>query len=234
VIIYLVTDSRGTAASIQHLVARQGPGVELRLSRRVPSPARHDDDVLTVLDLTESNVKYLAPPDRTRQPGHYLAITRPRLRLPMRWFDFLRGDGVKVFTVSSTKSAMLLEVLAHIEACLEAVSVDEIADAVIRADPTIAPMRALVRAVLRDPWSIRHPRDLQLHARLVTDQVANLCRAAGIRRMEHFITKVRALALEYLINTRRLPVRRARMLVGVRNSSNFRRQMRRSHARVYA
>ena len=85
----------------------------------------------------------------------------------------------------------------------------------------------LVATVLGHPWRIRDPVDLARTAGVLPESLRIRCEGLHLKRAEHFIILVRWLAFELLTNVERMSARRARLVVGISDPSNFRRQLRR-------
>ncbi|HLB38658.1 MAG TPA: hypothetical protein VJL31_18970 [Gemmatimonadales bacterium] len=51
------------------------------------------------------------------------------------------------------------------------------------------------------------------------------CHELGLKRIEHLITLVRWLAFELLVSAEGMPPKRARIVVGITDRANFRRQL---------
>lgn len=79
----------------------------------------------------------------------------------------------------------------------------------------------------RDAWmELRTTtRDLAFRAGIQRSVLRAQCARIGLQRVEHFITLVRWLAFEFLTGTREMSAGRARVVVGISDPSNFRRQL---------
>lgn len=138
------------------------------------------------------------------------------------WLDFASQPGVQVLTASWRDQLLRL---------LQGPGGDRIAELVLDAEPALGPLKPLVTAVCRDPWSIRRPRDLAVRARMSLAAVRRQCSRLGFPRIEHFILCVRLLACHELVAMEHLPLRTARGLSGIDDPSNMRRHARRAALR---
>ena len=136
-----------------------------------------------------------------------------------QWLDFASQPGVQVLTASWRDELLRL---------IQGPGGDRIAELVLDAEPALDPLTPLVRAVCRQPWAIRRPRDLAVRSRMTLGALRRECAQLGFRRVEHFIICVRLLAYRELVATERLPIRTARELAGFSDPSNMRRHARRA------
>ena len=138
------------------------------------------------------------------------------------WLDFASQPGVQVLSTSWRDELLRL---------IQGPGGDRIADLVLDAEPGLDPLKPLVEAVCRDPWSIRRPRDLALRSRMRLDAVRRQCAELGFKRIEHFIICVRLLAYSELVAKEHLSIRNARALAGFSDPSNMRRHAQRASMR---
>jgi hypothetical protein len=138
------------------------------------------------------------------------------------WLDFASQPGVQVLTASWREGLLRL---------IQGPGGDRIAELVLDAEPALDPLKPLVEAVCRDPWSIRRPRDLAVRTQMSLAALRRQCAELGFMRIEHFILCVRLLAYHELVATERLPIRTARDLAGFDDPSNMRRHAHRAARR---
>jgi len=177
---------------------------------------------VVVVDLTNPNA---AVEPRRVQPllgCATLCLLPGNAPISPHWLDFASHPGVQVLTSSWRDELLRL---------IQGPGGDRIAELVLDAEPALDPLKRLVEAVCRDPWSIRRPRDLAVQTRMSLAAVRRKCSQVGFRRIEHFILCVRLLAYHELVATEHLPVRIARGLAGFGDSSNMRRHAHRAALR---
>ncbi|NIP94970.1 MAG: hypothetical protein GWO24_16610, partial [Akkermansiaceae bacterium] len=78
-------------------------------------------------------------------------------------------------------------------------------DRVLDRLPQLKPLAKVVPLVLDHPWEIRHPRDLSEYANIAQAELKERSAEVGAARVEHLMTIIRWVAMEYLINTERFP-----------------------------
>ncbi len=103
----------------------------------------------------------------------------------------------------------------------------QVAELVVKQNPRLRDLEDLVGTVLRFSWQVRKPSDLAFRASIQHSILQARCISLGLKRVEHFITLVRWLAFGILTSIERMSARRARLVVGISDPSNFRRQLRR-------
>jgi transcriptional regulator GlxA family with amidase domain len=108
---------------------------------------------------------------------------------------------------------------------------ESIATLVLRTEPTLDPVGALVQAVCIEPWRIRRPRDLAKRCAISLAELRRRCVKVGFTRVEHFMICVRLVAYEQLVAIARLPLTTARLLAGFTDPSNMRRHIKRAARR---
>ena len=89
-------------------------------------------------------------------------------------------------------------------------------------------MQDIVRAVLFERDRISRPRDLARTLTLKQNALLKFCRRAGFDRTEHLITMIRQYAWNHLRNDEEVKSMRIDQMLGIRDRSNFRRQLRRA------
>ncbi|HXF95254.1 MAG TPA: efflux RND transporter periplasmic adaptor subunit [Gemmatimonadales bacterium] len=101
----------------------------------------------------------------------------------------------------------------------------ELADLVLAKEPLLRALKPLVRAVCTEPRDIRRPRDLARACGLPLVALKKRVAEFGFSRVEQFIVCIRLIAYEQAVAQHRLHANIARRLVGIRDPSNFRRQL---------
>jgi len=111
--------------------------------------------------------------------------------------------------------------LAHFE-------VGQLARLVLEQEPVFQPVAPLVELVCQHPWRIRRPRDLAQHTGIRLGSLKRQLAELGFHRVEHFIVCVRMVALEQLMTREPVEIAEARWRVGIGDTTNARRQLRRA------
>lgn len=106
--------------------------------------------------------------------------------------------------------------------------VADLTSVILMRHPWLTPISDLVEVILAYPWEIRRARDLARLSSHTLEILKRRCGQLGMARVEHMITITRWVAYAYLTIDRELPKWRARLLVGIANASNFKRQLERA------
>jgi hypothetical protein len=158
----------------------------------------------------------------------FVLLVDPQGAITFPWLEFARSDAVEsvlgILPQGPEPYAPLATVLARLDGRL---SQERLATLVLARNPQLAGVEDLVRPVLAYPWSLRRPRDLAASLRTPEPVLLRRCEAVGLTRVEHLLTLVRWLGFQVLITEEGLAIRRARLIVGISDPSNFRRQLRR-------
>jgi hypothetical protein len=224
-VVFVVSDNRGLSSALDRFAERHGSVVEIRQYRRVPRPATNER-VFAVLDLTSAATRSARLPSTHQGLISYVALVRPGQLLALRWVEFIQDAGAALVKLRPGPRA-LVDLLALLERSKDGISPDEIAGAVV--EEWKAPQtHGLLRLIFERPWQVRRTADLESESHMSRDELRAACRSVGFGRVEHFIVEARAVALSYLVATRKLSVGRARTILAIGNPSNFRRLLRRA------
>ncbi len=147
--------------------------------------------------------------------------------IPSEWVPILREDRARVVPLISGRPDTNGLLSALREAIAEP-SGTEIAGLVINGEPLLRPLGPLVLAICCRPWSVRRLRELAQAVGTRPRDVLLQCEASGFERAEHLIICVKTIALEQLCGSKGTPLSVARRLVGIRDPSNARRQLKRA------
>ncbi len=227
-------------ASIQtlHVIAARSVGLTRALERAataellvrgwqaLPPSGAIDSGDLILLDLDDL-------PTAVRPEGLASAIIRRQVCVVAgdglvggAWLPVVADGVVQVIACPSRERATGYHpVLAWLAACLRRPSGHEIAEAILRSEAWLTPLGELVELVCRHPWEVRRPRQLAVLAAMTPHALKVICAAQGFARVEHFITDVRMVGVERLMTEWQLHQSVAHTLIGVKDYSNFRRQL---------
>lgn len=141
----------------------------------------------------------------------------------------LRPSHVRVFTVHPGNLDGYRELMDKLSYRLSDVEEGAmLAMALIRRDGALGRVADLVTTICARPKDVRRPRDLSRMSGRELRDVRSLLVSLGFSRTEHFIIAVKMLALEQLIGLWDVPPSKARVLLGLEDSTNSRRQLRRA------
>ncbi len=206
-----------------------GPMLEIRRARRPPTGRQHAERSVAVIDLASSPPDLQPPPCASDAEIRYLLLVARHQVLNIPWVEFCVSRQVELVTVdggmaSDRKYKPLAGALSRLVGSLNH---EQLTAAVVEQNEWLKDCEDLVRAVLADAWRVRDPIDLTRLAGVLPGSLRARCEGLGLTRVEHFITLVRSLAFELLTGVERMSARRARLIVGISDPSNFRRQLRR-------
>lgn len=225
-IVYVVSGSPASIAS-----CLQGTGVgrdawmELRTTTRLPPAREKQEQDVVVIDLLYPSPG-LCPPNATKDHGRlYVLVVARQQSIPVAWVEFAILGSVELLTIEPNSLKPFAPVAAAVERLRGRAPPPQVAGEVVMRNPCLRDLEDLVSTVLSFPWQIRQPRDLAFRAGIQRSVLRAQCARIGLQRVEHFITLVRWLAFEFLTGTREMSAGRARVVVGISDPSNFRRQL---------
>lgn len=228
-IVYVVSsDPTGLAAVLGPFRQRHGRAVELRFSRRVPQWPSGSEPVVMILDLANPPPGLAPPLPGVTSRCSYIVLARTSQAVALPWVNFLRSDSARLLTLRDGEPEPLARFVSLLERYADGINPTQVVRAVLQLVPQLGGAEDLVQVILEHPWDVRRPRDLRTYACCREATVRRHCDSLGLKRSEHLITLVRAAALEYLTAGGRMTAHRARLLVGIADPSNFRRQARRA------
>jgi len=100
---------------------------------------------------------------------------------------------------------------------------------VLKRAPSLGCVDTCVKAICEHPWDTRHPTQLGQLCGIGLTALKRRCHELGFRRVEHFIIAVRLIALQ-VVQEYGFSFAAARRLVGLLDSSNTLRQVKRAAA----
>ena len=227
-IVYLVSqDPEPLLAPLQH---PEGPGnllLEVRPTLKAPSGREPCERTACVLDLVNPPPGMQPPQICDDADIWYVVLVSRSQSLPIPWVRFCRSRKVELLSVdvgngSDRSYRLLTDVLGRLAGSLNHESLSR---ELVRENPRLTAYEDLVCAVLRHPWHVREPVDLARTTGIFPEALKVRCEALHLRRVEHFITLVRWLGFELLTRVEGMSARHARLVVGISDPSNFRRQL---------
>lgn len=105
-----------------------------------------------------------------------------------------------------------------------------VVDRLISHAPKLAEARELIEIVLGSPKTVRRPADIAFRMGIPKSAVSMVARQVGFKRVEHFTTFVREGARRTILCSGGISQSVARHALGIEDTSNFRRQLRRMMA----
>jgi len=200
--------------------------------RRLASPhvvAGTTRGTILLVDLSWGEEAGLLAPDTDWPFARVILLVSPDRPVAPAWLR-LAAFGITETVVAGRSEGVerYQELIAVLERELLHWQPRELTLGALELAPQLGPVADLIHLIAADRGGIRRPRDLARSARASLSVVKKRCRETGARRVEHFITLVRILLYELLTQSRHVAGNVALRLVGVRDRSNFSRQMVRS------
>jgi hypothetical protein len=149
--------------------------------------------------------------------------------IPPAWVDIVRLDHVVVVSVPAEDVGPFESIVAALEEQLF-VDPEELFGHVIVNYPRLGAVSDIVRVMCANARSIRRPRHRLAAIGGVDVDVRRRVYAAGFVRVEHLMTYLRWCMCEVMTGKMGFGRARAHLLAGIRDTSNFRRQVRRARA----
>ena len=157
-----------------------------------------------------------------------LAIIPATQAIPATWLGLLRSPEIGVVVVPGHHPGLHPFAAAALRLRIQGLRSNMVAAVNSRCDNLFAGLDDLVQAVLNNPFGIRTARQLAEALRTTVAALEARCAPLHLTCLEHLITLVRWLSVEYLVNECHLTVCEAMYVLGIRDRSNFRRQWRRA------
>lgn len=147
--------------------------------------------------------------------------------VPASWLGPMTAHNIAVLVASAIGTSALDLAISWLENVLIGPWAAEFERYLLEKEPVLESVSFVIATLLSHPWQVRHPRDLVAITDTSRYALKARSRAAGFRRVEHLLLHVRWRALGYLRTEKHMPSWRARLLVGIDDTSNFRRQLER-------
>jgi hypothetical protein len=207
---------------------RDPPEVRELSTLRFPPETGHD--ALLVVDLRDP----LDPRERqwTGQAAiaGVILIATSAQSVPAPWLEVARQPNVQLLLTPSPDSIDEAHFRGAVTRALER-NIEHMVAAVRKCcGQEFDALQDVIRAVLTDPWGIRRPRDLARALGISPAQLRTRCGPVAGGRIDHVLAFIRLCACTFLAGECHIPVAAALEAVGVRDRSNFRRQVRRARA----
>lgn len=152
--------------------------------------------------------------------------------LGLSWLPFVSRGLVQVaICQGSEQAAGYLPVVASLAALLRAPSHAEIATAVLEQERSLCELGDLVQVICESAWDVRRPSHLAAMTGLKAPGLLAICSSSGFVRVEHLLVAVRCAGVERLAVKYGYDLRLARSVLGIKDTANWRRQLRRARAR---
>ncbi len=151
-------------------------------------------------------------------------------RVPAAWLAVAHEPRVELLLASSGDSIDEARLRGTVARVLEHARERVVAGVLRRCRSLFQERESVVRALVADPWGIRLPRDLARALGVSLAELKHTCLPTQLSRPQHVLTLVRWCAYEFLTLEAHLSPVRALEAVGVRDRSDFRRQLRRARA----
>jgi hypothetical protein len=224
-----------------HLLARKGSPlvarlarslqgfVQVRWSERVPSGDRVQAGDIFILDLVEPPSK-ITPEEvaAVLEHGALWLVPGSEAVYPI-WLELASRPGTRVVPCDAeARAGGVPHLVDALQETLGRQSGHQLARLVCEQEPVFRPVEPFVELICQHPWRIRRPRDLAQRTGLRIERLKERLAQLGFHRVEHFIVCVRMVALEQLMVRERLPIANARWRVGIGDTTNARRQLRRA------
>jgi len=203
--------------------------VQLRWTERVPAAERiHTGDIF-VVDLAELPAG-LTPDDVAPVLEHgQLWLVPGGEAVHPSWLELASRSGARVVPCDAeARAGGVPHLIDALQDTLGRQSGRQLARLVLEQEPVFRPVDAFVELICQHPWRIRRPRDLALHTGMRIGRLKQRLGEMGFHRVEHFIVCVRMVAFEQLMAHEHLPIAMARWRVGIGDTTNARRQLRRA------
>lgn len=194
-------------------------------SPRTLSAAAHAS--LVVVDLAHPPSIRVSEARRFTATSEAVLVAPDNGIVPARWLPVLDCPNAHRATLQMDEEDPYTALRSFLQGWASGVQPPDLALMVTNADSRLGDLPSEVRLILEDPWGIRRPRDLAAAAGDTMQGLLARCRTVGFRRIEHFITMVRVIAIEQLCQDG-MPRCQACLLVGVADRANFRRQVQRA------
>ena len=198
-------------------------GVEVRGTTHIPALRWRAEQTLVVVDLSDPPAGN-PPPSLQEGSIHYLLVVDRQRPVAFPWVEFAKSETVQLVSITRDSADPFAPLIAALERMDTRLSPRVLTEAIIQREQRLWGLEDLVSAVLSKPWRVRLPTDLAVCVHTSRSRIHMRCEAIGLKRVEHFITLVRCVAFEVLTGIHRMPAKRARVIAGIGDPSNFRRQ----------
>jgi hypothetical protein len=201
------------------------PILHVESPRRLLVPTRDD---LVVVDLRDPVEMEWALRSVLSKRPHGCALMLGEEPIPPTWVELIAEGALVIRAGCSAVSGVPGELAQFIESGALQLRLSSVALGCLRRAPRLTALSDVVMVVLESPWNVRRPRDLARALRTTIDDLKGRSVAAGFQRLEHVIALTRATAYRCLVDDIRLRPATAYGVLGIRDRSNFRRQLSRT------
>lgn len=193
------------------------------------SPGRAAPHSLALLDLTRCPERPLPGTLDGLRGVELFLLLRQGQAIPVRWAGTMQSRRVTVIVEEPNGPAAHVLFIREVRARFRRrnTAVARAVDGRLR-EAGLGTLIPLAHVLLRDMGTIRYPRQLAHAAGIREKRLSDLCREAGLERSSHFLMLMRCLVYEILIGVEigveRMPQREALVFVGIRDTTNLKRQ----------
>jgi hypothetical protein len=229
--VYVVSTDRARSAAIAGaLRAGRDPPAVYRLGA-LPSVREIVWRSVIVVDL-RNGPDAVASALQTVELGapSWVLIAESTQAVPASWLAVAHERNVQLLYISPTDALDEPQLRAAVTAAQDQNLERLVAGVSQRCGGLFWGLDDLVRALVRDPWGIRRPHHLASALGISASKLRRMCAPLRQCRLEHVVTLVRWCAYEFLTLDCHVSPARALEPVGVKDRSNFRRQVRRVKA----
>lgn len=198
--------------------------IQLRTAAGIPLAKRGQEQVVTIVDLSDPPEGIRPPEVSNDQRTLYVLLVNRRHSVPYPWVEFARSESVRLIGFAPDSPDPFAPIGILLERMNCRLSPQRLAQGIAWMEPRLRGLEDLAQALLARPWRTRRPADLAHWAQVTEAELNRRCKAVGLTRVEHFMTLARGLAFEFLTQSEGLLPGRARFLAGISDPSNFRRQ----------
>jgi hypothetical protein len=230
VIVYLVSQNpEPILLAVQNVGVPPSAMVEVRHVLKAPMGRTHHEQSVVVIDLIHPPAGLQPPLYSADGKVFYVLLVARDQSVALPWVEFRRSGTVEFASVDSAglSERRFRPLVALLSRLTENVGPERLATVLIARNPWLKDCGDLVCTTLAQPWRIRDPIDLARAIGMLESALRVRCEALGLKRIEHFVTLIRWLAFENLTCVEEMSAKRARLVVGIADPSNFRRQLRR-------
>jgi hypothetical protein len=206
---------------------------EIKTLSGTPSRLELLHNSVLVIDLRDPNP--LEPAELPRTGRRFAAacvilVATSKQSVPAAWLEVAREPNVQLLLTRPGNAVDEARLRSTVAQALER-NLDRVVAGVLRrCGKRLEGLEDVVRAVLSDPWGVRRPRDVTRVLSITIARLRTICEPLGLGRIDYVLTFIRWCAWEFLTIDVRMSAARAFEAVGVRDRSNFRRQVRRARA----
>jgi len=225
VIIHVVSNNPGPLVAWLRGAGFSNPCVDVRATTSMPIVKEGQEQSVVVIDISNA-AQSVRPPHSSNGPTMLCVLIVDRQQsVPFPWLEFAASCPVRVVGIQRDSPDPFAPLLSALELINRRRSTGQLAELLVDRHPSLRRAEDIVQVILGQPWRIRRPSDLAFCSHVSESTLRDRCHELGLKRIEHLITLVRWLAFELLVSAEGMPPKRARIVVGITDRANFRRQL---------